>query len=135
VSSGHPIVIVDARNVMRSRWPNFSEERFLELIRAWADAEGAHLVAVFDGRAPGGGAGSHEIDERTTIVGTGGGSADDWIAEHAPELARVAGRLWLVSSDGELRARVGDHAERAIGGGSFATQLEALDRDRGGSRD
>ena len=64
-----------------------------------------------------------------TVVGTGGESADDWIAEHAREMARDGHPLWLVSSDRELRARVADHVERIIGGGSFAGRLEALARE------
>ena len=123
------VVVVDARNVIRSRWPNFDEERFLDLARTWADEEGARLVAVFDGRAPGAGVGSHELDDRTTIVGTGGESADDWITEHAAEMARDGTALWLVTSDRELRERVGGHVERVIGGGSFASALETIDSE------
>ena len=125
-AAGAPIVLVDARNVMRSRWPNIHEDRFVELTRAWAEQEGARAVAVFDGPAPGGLLGVHELDGRTSIVGTGGESADDWIADHAGELARDGRRLWLVSSDRELRERVADQVDRVIGGGSFAGRLEAL---------
>lgn len=122
-----PVVLVDARNAMRSRWPNFREERFLELTRAWGEQEGSRLVVVFDGTAPGGLLGRHVLDERTTVVGTGGEIADDWIAEHASALGD---RVWLVSSDRGLRARVAGVAERVIGGGSFAGQLDELERDR-----
>jgi YacP-like NYN domain len=125
--SDEPVVLVDARNAMRSRWPNFREERFLELTRAWGEQEGARLVVVFDGTAPDNLLGVRELDERTTVVGTGSEIADDWIAEHAPTLGD---RVWLVSSDRGLRARVAGSAERVIGGGSFAGQLEALERDR-----
>jgi YacP-like NYN domain len=121
-----PLVLVDARNVMRSRWPNIREDRFVELAREWAEREDLRLVAVFDGRAPGETIGLRELDDRTSIVGTGPESADDWIAEHAPEMARDGRRLWLVTSDRELRERVSDHAEHVIGGGSFAGRLEAL---------
>jgi YacP-like NYN domain len=118
-------VLVDARNVMRSRWPNFREDRFVELTRAWAEREGVRAVAVFDGRAPGERVGVHELDDGTTLVGTGEESADDWIAAHAPEMARDGHPLWLVTSDRELRKRVTDHVDRVIGGGSFAGRLEA----------
>jgi predicted RNA-binding protein with PIN domain len=121
-----PLVLVDARNVMRSRWPNIREDRFVELVRGWAEQEGVRLVAVFDGRAPGDTVGLRELDDRTSIVGTGGESADDWIAERAREPAQDGGRLWLVTSDRELRQRVAGHAEHVIGGGSFAGRLEAL---------
>jgi hypothetical protein len=126
--SDAPVVLVDARNAMRSRWPNFHEDRFLELTRAWGEREGARLVVVFDGSVPGNLVGVHELDERTTVVGTGAGIADDWIAEHAPTLGK---RVWLVSSDRALRERVADDVERVIGGGAFAGQLEELERDRG----
>jgi hypothetical protein len=124
-----PIVLVDARNVMRSRWPNIHEYRLLDLTRAWAEEEGARVVAVFDGPAPGGRLGVHELDGGS-VVGTGAASADDWIVEHARETAD-GGRLWLVSSDRGLRRRVAGKVERVIGGGAFATRLEALERALG----
>jgi predicted RNA-binding protein with PIN domain len=124
------IVLVDGRNVMRSRWPNIPAERLLDLTRAWAEREGARIVVVFDGRAPGESIGLRELDERMTIVGTGHGSADDWIAEHAKETAQNGPRLWLVSSDRGLTARVAGYVEHVIGGGSFAARLEELDRNR-----
>jgi hypothetical protein len=114
---GDALVLVDARNVMRSRWPNLGEERFVELVRRWAEREGIRAIAVFDGQAPGA-----IDDERVSLVGTGPGSADDWIAEHAPELAR-ANVLWLVTSDRELRRRAAPFVERTIGGGTFAARL------------
>ena len=125
--SEEPVVLVDARNVVRSRWPNIEDERFLDLTRRWAEAEGARVVAVFDGRAPNAGAGVHELDERTTVVGTGSESADDWIVDHVSPRAGAGARPWLVSSDRSLRERVGDRVERTIGGGSFAARLEALE--------
>jgi predicted RNA-binding protein with PIN domain len=126
-----PVVIVDARNVIRSRWPNFDEDRFLDLTRAWGDAEGARLVVVFDGSAPIAGVGSLALDDQTTVVGSGGESADDWIAENAAPLARAHRKpIWLVSSDRELRRRVAMHVERVVGGGSFAGALEALESTR-----
>jgi len=128
VTSDEPVVLVDARNVMRSRWPNIRDERFLDLTRTWAEQDRARVVAVFDGRAPGQRLGVHELDGRTTVVGTGRETADDWIAEHASELAQDGSRLWLVSSDRGLRERVAGYVERMIGGGSFAGRLEDLAR-------
>jgi YacP-like NYN domain len=116
------LVLVDAQNAMRSRWPNLGAERFVDLVRRWAEQEGVKAVVVFDGEAPGGATDEAELDERVSLVGTGEGSADDWIAEHAPQL--VSGSpLWLVSSDRELRNRVAPFVERSIGGGSFAARL------------
>jgi rRNA-processing protein FCF1 len=103
-------LVVDARNVLRSQWPNIPERELVELVRAWAEREGVTPLIVFDGRAP------VEADD---VVGTRGESADDWIAREAPKLEPY----WLVTSDRELRQRAGAEAERVIGGGSFAREL------------
>lgn len=112
-----PLVFVDARNVLRSRWPNMREDAVVELTRAWAMREGVEPVIVFDGRAPSDPAGGGDV------VGTRGESADDWIAREAARLAPTGRRLWLVSSDRGLRQRVAPYVERTIGGGSFASLL------------
>ena len=124
-----PVVIVDARNVLRSRWPNLREDWFLERVRTWAARTEVSVLAVFDRRAPGGIVGEAELDARTTIAGTGDRIADDWIAERAPSLAADGRRLWLVTSDRELRRRVSPHVERTIGGGAFAGMLEEVHAD------
>jgi hypothetical protein len=103
-------LVVDARNVLRSQWPNIPERELVDLVRAWAEREGVTPLIVFDGRPP------VEADD---VVGTRGESADDWIAREAPALAPY----WLVTSDRELRERAGGEAERVIGGGSFAHEL------------
>jgi YacP-like NYN domain len=121
-----PVVLVDARNVMRSRWPNFREDRFVALARLWAERDDVELVVVFDGRAPGG-VGVAELDERTTLVGAGDEIADDWIAREAARLAGAGRRVRLVSSDRELRDRVSSYVEQIVGGGAFATLLESLE--------
>ena len=93
--------------MLRSLWPNLKEHEVVEGTRAWARDEGVEVEIVFDGRAPDGG------------IGTGGESADDWIARRAGELEAY----WLVTSDRELRERAGGRAERVIGGGAFARIL------------
>jgi hypothetical protein len=103
-------LVVDARNVLRSKWPNIPERHLVELVRAWAEREGVRPLIVFDGRPP------VEADD---VVGTRGESADDWIAREAEAHAPY----WLVTSDRELRQRAGGDAERMIGGGSFAREL------------
>lgn len=117
-----PVILVDACNVIRSRWPNLREDWFLERTRTWAEREGVRALVVFDGRAPG-----WDDDERLTVAGTGGGSADDLIADEAARLAGEGQPVWLVSSDRGLRARVPPDVERTIGGGTFAGVLERLD--------
>jgi hypothetical protein len=103
-------LVVDARNVLRSQWPNIPERKLVDLVRAWAEREGVRPLIVFDGRAP------VEADD---VVGTGDESADDWIAREVAAL----GPYWLVTSDRELRQRAGGDAERVIGGGRFAREL------------
>ena len=107
-------ILVDARNVLRSTWPNLSEEDVVEGSSVWAAAHGGRAVVVFDGAAPKGG------------VGTGAESADDWIAREAERLRAAGSRFWLVTSDRDLRARAGEGAERIIGGGTFARELGRL---------
>jgi len=57
------------------------------------------------------------------VVGTGGESADDWLARAARELHARGQKYWLVTSDQMLRERAGANAERVIGGGTFARTL------------
>jgi hypothetical protein len=102
------VVLVDGRNVMRSRWPNVPETELVERVRRWAEGEGVEAVIVFDGSAPEG------------AIGTKGESADDWIAREARALERS---YWLVTSDRELRERAGGRAERILGGGAFLREL------------
>jgi predicted RNA-binding protein with PIN domain len=117
------VVLVDARNVLRSQWPNIPEQEVLACSAAWAVTNGARAIVVFDGRAPGGLVGEREVDDACTVVGTGGESADDWLIRAATELAAENSRYWLVTSDRALRALAGRAAERTIGGGAFAREL------------
>jgi hypothetical protein len=104
---------VDARNVLRSLWPNLEDRDVVKGTRTWADGEGVEAEVIFDGPSPEGG------------IGTGAESADDWIARRAGELESY----WLVTSDRELRKRAGGRAERVIGGGAFARILrDTLER-------
>jgi predicted RNA-binding protein with PIN domain len=112
-------VLIDARNVQRSQWPNLSDEELVERVRAWAERNGKRIVLVFDGKAPGGIVGASELDERTTLVGSSGESADDWLIREAPQYPGA----WLVTSDRALRAAAGAEAERVIGGGGFLREL------------
>ncbi len=100
-------VVVDAENVRRSMWPNLSKDELVERARAWAEREALSLLIVFDGPAPA---------EAEDLLGSDGRSADDVIAE-------LEGPFVLVTSDRELRERVGSRAERTIGGGSFLRGL------------
>ncbi len=110
-SVGSVIVLVDGRNVQRSRWPNVSSEELVATIERWAAAEDVEPVVVFDGGAPEG------------AVGTGAESADDWITRRAAELGAAGEEYWLVTSDRELRERAGGAAERITGGGGFLALL------------
>lgn len=118
VESVDVAVLVDARNVLRSQWPNIPEDELVELVAAWARTEGVRAVLVFDGTAPS--ARGAEVE----VVGSGRESADDWIARAAAGLAACSEPYWLVTSDRALRAAAGAAAERVIGGGSFARELK-----------
>jgi predicted RNA-binding protein with PIN domain len=109
------IVLVDGRNVQRSRWPNVGSEELVEAVERWASKEGHTAVVVFDGAAPPG------------AIGTVGESADDWIARRAVELREQERPYWLVTSDRELRDRAGEAATHIVGGGGFL-RLLGLDR-------
>jgi hypothetical protein len=111
------LFLVDAPNVRRSLWPNLSPERLVELLELWAEKEGGRPIAVFDGPPP-------NVHTTVEVVGTERESADDWIARRAGELEEP---FVLVTSDRELRERVGARAERVIGGGSFARELTNAD--------
>jgi hypothetical protein len=105
-----PRVVVDAENVRRSTWPNLSKAELVARARAWAPREDADLLVVFDGDPP---------DVAPDLIGSGVRSADDVIAE-------LEGPFTLVTSDRGLRERVGEKAEKVIGGGAFLRELEAV---------
>jgi hypothetical protein len=116
-----PVTLVDAENVRRSQWPNIGKEELVTLVRAWAEATGAHALVVFDGEAP-----PAEADAALKVVGTRRESADDRIARDAENLARAKRPYRLVTSDRGLRARAGGAADDVVGGGTFARTLRAL---------
>ena len=125
MTSSEKVVLIDARNVLRSRWPNVPGDELVQRCADWARARGLRALVVFDGTAPGGLLGEHVQDASCGTVGTGRESADDWIARRALELARAQTPYWLVTSDRELRQRAGGNAERHIGGGSFLAHIGA----------
>jgi hypothetical protein len=92
-------VLVDGENVRRSVWPNIGHDRLDELAEAWAGAHGHELAVVW------------ETDE----------TADDRIAR---EVAELEPPIWVVTSDRVLRRRVEPFADRVVGGGSFARELQ-----------
>ncbi len=94
-------VLVDGENVRRSLWPNLAHERLVELAAAWGEQGGHEVVVVWET----------------------GESADDRIAREVTELEPP---VWVVTSDRELRRRVEPYAERIVGGGSFARELQRL---------
>ena len=93
-----PTVFVDAENVRRSLWPNMPKDELEDRSAAWGDAHGHDVVVVWEGKE----------------------SADDRIAR---EVTEREAPVWVITSDRGLRERVRDHAERIIGGGSFAREL------------
>jgi hypothetical protein len=113
-------VLIDARNVLRSQWPNVPEEELVERARGWAERHRHRIVLVFDGEAPGGIVGTEQLDERTTLVGSGRESADEWLIREGSAYPGA----WLVTSDRALREAAGVGASRLIGGGAFLRGLD-----------
>ncbi len=103
------LVVVDAENTRRARWPNLTRDELVLRAREWAAREGHGLLVVFDGPAP---------EDAPDLVGSD--DADDAIVELAPELGSP---WWLVTSDRELRTRVARGPARVIGGGTFARMI------------
>jgi predicted RNA-binding protein with PIN domain len=111
------VVLVDAENVRRSRWPNVGREELVELCRSWAAAESHDVVVVFDGTAP-------AVASRpgVEVIGSGSESADDRLVREASERSQ-AGEVWLATSDRALRRAAEASVDRVLGGGSFLAQL------------
>lgn len=91
-------VLVDGENVRRSVWPNLGRSELEQLVGEWGSRHG------------------HDA----TVVWEAAETADDRIAT---DVRRLPPPLWVVTSDRELRERVRDHAEKIVGGGSFAREL------------
>jgi predicted RNA-binding protein with PIN domain len=123
VSETEAIVLIDALNVRRSRWPNLPARELVDRCARWARRHGHRALVVFDGPAPRDA--NAAADSACEVIGTAVESADDWIARRASELAAAGRPYWLVTSDRELRRRAGHAARRQIGGGSFLKQLDA----------
>ncbi|MEO6867778.1 MAG: NYN domain-containing protein [Gaiellales bacterium] len=114
-------VIIDGRNVMRSRWPNAGERELVEATARWASehARTPIVAVVFDGTYEGAGPGMFEHDERTFVVATAGEIADDVIVREVEELRADSEPVIVATSDAELRDRVASLGAKVIGGGSF----------------
>jgi predicted RNA-binding protein with PIN domain len=118
-------ILVDARNVLRSTWPNLGEDEVVEGAAAWARAHGGRAIVVFDGDAPDGRVGARARGD-CVLVGTGRREgADAWLTRTAARLARRGRPHWLVTSDRGLRAAAGGAAERVVGGGRLARTLRS----------
>lgn len=118
-------VLIDARNVARSQWPNIPDQKLVDLCWSWGAEAGYEVVIVFDGVAPIDVAGKRELGPGCTVVGTGHRSADSWIEREAHRYQERKQPYWLVTSDRLLRSVAGVHAERTVGGGTFAGDLTA----------
>lgn len=113
-------VLVDARNVLRSEWPNRLENELVEVCCAWAAREGHRAVLVFDRDAP-----RDAGTDRCRVIGTDAETADERLERVAAELAAAGRQYWLVTSDRALRAAAGRDAARLFGGGTFLRLVRA----------
>lgn len=114
-------VIVDGRNVMRSRWPNAGEQELVAAVSLWAESHPRrpYVAVVFDGVYLGEGPCIKEYDERTVVVATKGELADDVIVREVGELRDAFEAVLVATSDRELRERVEVLGGKVVGGGSF----------------
>ena len=108
-------VLIDARNVQRSRWPNLSDSELVELAealgrRTWARARDRVRRAAL----------RTERSEQVAKVPTTG-----WLAKPT-RLAEAGEPFWLVTSDRELRERAGPGADKVVGGGTFVRELTSV---------
>jgi predicted RNA-binding protein with PIN domain len=115
-----PLVIVDGENVRRSTWPNIGRQELVERCAAWARREHVRALVVFDGDAP-----TARVDGPVEVAGSGGETADAWIARRAAELRAGETAFWLVTSDRALRDEASPGAQQVIGGGAFASMVTA----------
>jgi len=121
-------LIVDGNNVMGSRpdgwWKDRpgATRRLVERIGAWADAAGADVIVVFDGRPPPGLRAPARVELRFAERG-GANAADDVIAALVADAAAPAA-LRVVTSDAELARRVREHGADVIGARRFREQLD-----------
>jgi predicted RNA-binding protein with PIN domain len=123
----HRRVIVDGMNVIGSRADGWWRDRpgamraLVELLAAWARAEGEALTVVFDGRP-------FELEEREGVEvlfasRVGRDAADDDIVA----LVRASdspGELTVVTSDDDLARRVRALGAEVVGAGAFRRRLD-----------
>ncbi|HTE60943.1 MAG TPA: NYN domain-containing protein [Solirubrobacteraceae bacterium] len=120
-------LIVDGNNVMGSHpdgwWKDRAgaARRLVERIGAWADATGADVVVVFDGRPPSARTAPPGVEVRYAERG-GANAADDVIAALVADDAAPA-ELRVVTSDAELARRVREHGAEVIGARGFRDRL------------
>ncbi|MCW2927332.1 MAG: hypothetical protein JWM86_1300 [Thermoleophilia bacterium] len=122
------LVLVDARNVQRSAWPNPSDSSFVEALEAWAleQAPDEDVVAVFDGEpdaAP---------DGPVLLVATD--YADDELVARAIAAHAEGRSVRVATSDRALRLRLeAAGAHISWGGGAMLGEL-GFARRRGDGR-
>jgi predicted RNA-binding protein with PIN domain len=118
--------LVDGMNVIGSRPDGWWRDRpgamrdLVHSLAAYAEASGEPVAVVFDGRPFELSSGAVEVAFASR---RGRNAADDDIA------ARVAadpdpGGLRVVTSDGELAARVRERGAEVVGAGAFRRQLD-----------
>jgi predicted RNA-binding protein with PIN domain len=123
-------LIVDGNNVMGSRpdgwWKDRAgaTRRLVERIGAWAEAAGADVLVVFDGRPPPGLPAPPRVEVRFAERG-GANAADDVIAALVADAVAPA-TLRVVTSDAELARRVREHGAEVVGARGFRDQVDGI---------
>ena len=129
-SAGVERLIVDGMNVIGSRpdgwWRDRdgAKRRLVEALRAFADASGADVTVVLDGRALDGlPEGAHGAVEVRYAPRRGRDAADDRIVELVAADEEPSA-LTVVTSDAALRERVRALGAEVVGSSAFLRRVE-----------
>lgn len=124
-------VLVDGSNVaLCSIWRTahggadrlLLQQRLVDAVASWAAASGVQVALTFDGAGPFG-VGERSIGGCMLVVATGATTADQWIEARVGELAAQLAVIWVVTSDGAVRAATGAGVELHVRADDFAREV------------
>ena len=114
-------VIIDGRDVLRTREPSPGERELVEAVARWANEHPRTpiVAVVFDGAYGDGEPGMVEHDQRTVVVATGAEPGADVIVAEVEELRAESEPVIVVTGASDLRERVESLGAKVIEGASF----------------
>ena len=83
-------VLIDARNVQRSQWPNMPDDELVDRSRTGPRNTTTGSCSSSTGKRPAASWARPRLDGRTTLVGSGSESADEWLIREAPHYRHPA---------------------------------------------